>query len=161
MPIAPHLRHHYTTVAWRLARAAALRRSGGRCEGTRELVGNSFVGGRCGLAAGQRIRRRSDTRWLWLDVEQVLPSATGWDSELAVQLTVAHLDHDPANHDLANLAVLCRRCHLVHDRAHHDNSRRWRRLRLCLQHGQTLLFPDRFPDFEPRAPASTSTPETP
>lgn len=32
-----------------------------------------------------------------------------------VVLTVAHLDHDPANNDPANLRALCQRCHLRWD----------------------------------------------
>ncbi len=35
-----------------------------------------------------------------------------------VVLTVAHLDHDPANNDRANLRLLCQRCHNAHDAPH-------------------------------------------
>jgi len=41
-----------------------------------------------------------------------------------VVLATAHLDHDPANNELRNLAALCQRCHLAHDRAEHRR-RRW------------------------------------
>jgi hypothetical protein len=41
-----------------------------------------------------------------------------------VVLTTAHLDHDPAHNDDANLAALCCRCHLEHDRPHHLANRR-------------------------------------
>jgi len=36
-----------------------------------------------------------------------------------IVLTTAHLDHNPANCESANLAVLCQACHLQHDRPHH------------------------------------------
>lgn len=41
-----------------------------------------------------------------------------------VVLAAAHLDHDPANNRLRDLAVLCQRCHLASDRAEHRR-RRW------------------------------------
>ncbi|WP_428663434.1 hypothetical protein [Runella sp.] len=41
---------------------------------------------------------------------------------LVIVLTIAHLDHDIKNNDLANLKALCQRCHLKHDRF--DNARR-------------------------------------
>ncbi len=42
-----------------------------------------------------------------------------------VVLTVAHMDHDKANNDPANLRALCQRCHLAWDRDHHmSNARR-------------------------------------
>lgn len=34
------------------------------------------------------------------------------------RLTVAHLDQNPSNNDLANLAALCAPCHLRHDGPH-------------------------------------------
>lgn len=39
-----------------------------------------------------------------------------------IVLTVAHLDHDPRNCDLANLKALCQRCHLQYDSSHHGES---------------------------------------
>lgn len=48
-----------------------------------------------------------------------------------VVLTVAHIDHDKANNDDANLAALCQKCHLNHDRHQHAENRRngrnWKR----------------------------------
>lgn len=41
-----------------------------------------------------------------------------------VVLTCAHLDHDPANNDDANLAGWCSRCHLEYDIPHHRAQRR-------------------------------------
>jgi hypothetical protein len=36
-----------------------------------------------------------------------------------VVLAAAHIDHDPSNNRMRNLASLCQRCHLLHDRAWH------------------------------------------
>jgi len=36
-----------------------------------------------------------------------------------VVLTVAHLDHNPANCDPENLRAMCQRCHLAYDAEHH------------------------------------------
>lgn len=47
--------------------------------------------------------------------------------EIKVVLTVAHLDHDPANNDPENLKALCQRCHNGHDAAHRAESRKRRR----------------------------------
>ena len=41
-----------------------------------------------------------------------------------VVLTVAHLDHNPANCDYDNLKALCEKCHNAYDREHRYHSRR-------------------------------------
>ena len=41
-----------------------------------------------------------------------------------VVLTVAHLDHIPANVDLSNLRDWCQRCHLRFDAIEHSENRR-------------------------------------
>ena len=53
-----------------------------------------------------------------------------------VILTVAHVDHDERNNDLANLRALCQRCHLVLDAR--DNAVR-RRKAASEQAGQSEL----------------------
>lgn len=54
-----------------------------------------------------------------------------------VVLTVAHLDHDVANNDPANLAALCQKCHLALDAGQHaKNARETREKRS----GQLALF---------------------
>ena len=45
-------------------------------------------------------------------------------TESIVVLTVAHLDHDPANCDPANLRAWCQRCHLTYDAKHHAETAR-------------------------------------
>ena len=80
---------------WRAISAAIRARSGGRCE----------CNGECGLhrttPGPRRCEERQGERARW---------ARG-----KVVLTVAHLDHDPANCDPANLRAFCNRCHLRYD----------------------------------------------
>lgn len=70
-------------------------RSEGRCECI----------GECGLHHGRRCDERNgeDARW-----------AKG-----RIVLTVAHLDHEPANCERGNLRAMCQRCHLRYDSPHH------------------------------------------
>lgn len=71
------------------------------------------------------------------------PACRAWNGEphpdtgSLVVLTVAHLDHDPANNgesgNRPNLKALCQRCHLNHDRATHlRNAHKTRRARKAL-----------------------------
>ena len=41
---------------------------------------------------------------------------------IAIVLTVAHLDHNPANCDPDNLKALCQMCHLRYDLKHHQRN---------------------------------------
>lgn len=45
-----------------------------------------------------------------------------------VTLTVAHLDHNPANCDEGNLRALCNACHLRYDAQHHAKNARQTRI---------------------------------
>jgi len=57
-----------------------------------------------------------------------------------IVLTIAHLDHDKANHEVKDerLAALCQRCHLKYDLPRHINNRRYGRN--YLKHQLTLKF---------------------
>jgi len=69
----------------------------------------------------------------WRDISLRVRQAAGWKCRFCgaenrkphpvtgsmVVLTVAHLDHDPANNTDENLAALCQRCHLRHDAEQH------------------------------------------
>lgn len=71
-----------------------------------------------------RIRKRSGGKCEFCGAENHKPNpATG----SKVVLTVAHLDHNPANCDDENLRDLCQRCHLRYDAKHHaENARKTR-----------------------------------
>lgn len=119
MPIRPEHRWLYP-IDWReLSALVRLGRAGGRCE-------------RCGRPHLQRVWRIGDGRWwdadarAWRDGRgRVVVSDTRERPRLTrVVLACAHLDHDPTNNRLRNLAALCQRCHLAHDRTEHVRRRR-------------------------------------
>lgn len=41
---------------------------------------------------------------------------------IKIVLTIAHMDHDPANCDPDNLKALCQMCHLNYDMKHHQRN---------------------------------------
>lgn len=55
-------------------------------------------------------------------------------------LTVAHLDHNPANCDPANLRALCSGCHLRYDAEHHAANAAETRRRQAEEAGQLPIF---------------------
>lgn len=69
----------------------------------------------------------------WREISLARREAAGWKCEFCgamqgeahpltgskVVLTVAHLDHNPANCADDNLRALCQRCHLRYDAEHH------------------------------------------
>ncbi len=56
-----------------------------------------------------------------------------------VVLTVAHLDHNPANCQPENLRALCQRCHLTYDAQEHAKHARATRRRKVIAGGQMEL----------------------
>ena len=75
----------------------------------------------------RRIRfERAQGRCEWCGAENYAPHpVTG----SRVVLTVAHLDHDPANNVDDNLAALCQKCHNSYDADKRASSRKHRQLR--------------------------------
>jgi len=61
-----------------------------------------------------------------------------------VILTVAHLDHNPANCDGNNLRALCQKCHLTYDAQHHAKTakvtRNKKKIEAVTANGQLELF---------------------
>lgn len=91
-------------VDWDAVSQRIRARAGGRCE----------CRGECGH---DHAKEWSDTRCSAL---QGKPNpVTG----RTVILTVAHLDHTPANCSPGNLRAMCQRCHLSYDREHHQGQR--------------------------------------
>ncbi len=87
----------------------------------------------------------------WPDIALHAKEAAGWQCQhcgarrgdvqsnrrgqlVAVQIQVAHLDHDPWNRE-ASLAVLCRNCHLAYDAR--DRARK--RVMMAIARGQMVL----------------------
>lgn len=46
------------------------------------------------------------------------------DDAIKIVLTVAHLDHNPANNDYNNLKAMCQKCHNNYDKAHRQRGRK-------------------------------------
>ena len=64
-------------------------------------------------AISRRIRfERAGNRCEWCGAENYRPHP---ETDSRVVLTVAHLDHSPANNDESNLAALCQKCHNSYD----------------------------------------------
>lgn len=97
---------------WREISRSIRERAGGRCE----------CEGECGLHRTNPGPRRC--------IERNGESAR-W-AKGKVVLTVAHLNHEPADCRPENLKAMCQRCHLRYDLDHHKkNSRRTRRRKLA------------------------------
>jgi 5-methylcytosine-specific restriction endonuclease McrA len=99
----------------------------------------------------------------WDEISKAVKDETGWCCEGSpafpnchiahgqphpvtgsiVVLTVAHLDHNPAHNERANLRAWCQRCHNTYDRTHRiKNARRTRarkRKQMYLKAGQRWL----------------------
>jgi len=117
MPIRRELRPLYPPHWRELSLRVRFERAGGVCQ-------------RCGRQHGAAIRCLPDGRWFdpelrtwrnrrgrparWPDLEEMTHQRV-----TRVVLAAAHIDHDPGNNRLRNLASLCQRCHLLHDRPWH------------------------------------------
>lgn len=95
-------------------------RAGSRCE-------------RCSRPHLEVVHHLGDGRWfdhidnVWRDgrgrrtnVVNLVPAAL---RRTRVVLACAHLDHNPGNNKLTNLAALCQRCHMLHDAGEHRRQR--------------------------------------
>jgi hypothetical protein len=125
VPIHPDNRWFYPIDWAQLSVAVRFGRAGARCE-------------RCARPHKRFVAHLGDGRW-WDG------KARCWRSERGrpvrahfalagvrttyVVLACAHLDHDPGNNALSNLAALCQRCHMLHDAAEHRWQRWWNRFR--------------------------------
>ena len=67
-------------------------------------------------------------------------TVAGKNGEYRVVLTVAHLDHNPANCDPANLRAWCQPHHLRYDAKHHARNAAATRRRRQLEAGQAEMF---------------------
>jgi hypothetical protein len=135
MPIAPEHRWLYPIDWPELSRLIRFRRAKGRCE-------------HCARPHGRGVIHLGDGTWwdeegmTWRDgrgrrARSLLPPGEMAHDQLVfagmdpprprvthVVLASAHLNHNPGDNRLRNLAALCQRCHMVHDAAEHRR-RRW------------------------------------
>ena len=82
--------------------------------------------GECGAPNGALVLRDRDQKEHWsIPCSHELSLMHAGDMEsldgypVKIVLTVAHLDHDPANNDDSNLLAMCQLCHLRYDKALH------------------------------------------
>lgn len=133
MPIRPEDRHHYTRASgWHELRQRILERAKGCCE-------------RCGVRNHANGYRERDGRFVEHecsgDAEAMELHAEG-RRLIRIVLTIAHLDHRPANRDPANLLAMCQKCHVTHDAQQHaTNAARTRAKKRAIP-GQETLFPE-------------------
>lgn len=145
MPIKAENRARYPKN-WSQIRERILQRAGHRCEwvhnGKRCTAAHHAVGvwemrdglwrwvpdhgsGPCD-AAGQGLSWPDLQRMTWAEARQ-FAADLDWDEidgdkpkPIVIVLTVAHLDHDPANCADDNLRAWCQRHHLAYDHQHHQ-----------------------------------------
>lgn len=121
MPIKPENKSKYP-ADWPQIRARILEREGHCCKWCKVpnhvYVARSIDGLYYMLASGQ-VRDASTGEPDTFD-----PAEFPTQKWVEIVLTVAHLDHNPANSALENLAALCQRCHNRHDVPQRVESRR-------------------------------------
>lgn len=98
------------------------------------------AGGRCMCPDGCGSKRHP-VGWGRCDMRNgaLLPGGGRGGRPARVVLTVAHLDHNPANNDLSNLRALCQACHLHHDVGQHAASRARSRAEAATANTDTLF----------------------
>ena len=112
--------------SWPRIRAEIRARAGERCECTGQC-GDAHDGGQCNAPNGAMIDRDRETSARWRVHHHNGVCAGERCGATKVVLTVAHLDHDEQNNDVANLCAMCQRCHLRLDAADNAARRRERR----------------------------------
>lgn len=123
MPIRREFRSFYRRPEYLQARELVRERSGDCCEWCNK-PNHSYVW----------VAADGTGRW-WRESQ---PPAQVGVRIIRVVLTTAHLNHDPADNRLENLAFLCQACHLNYDRKQHwAMARRMRARRI----GQLWLCP--------------------
>lgn len=85
---------------------------------TRDLAGGHCE--ECGIKNHLRGYRTSDGGFM--SVPDNMSGYVGDSKIIRIVLTVAHLDHNPANCAQQNLRALCQRCHLRYDRFEHGRN---------------------------------------
>jgi hypothetical protein len=83
----------------------------------------SHVGKGCGAPNGAIVHRMRGDPAFWANGPFEI-RGTDWLPAIRVVLTVAHLNHDPADCRPENLRAMCQRCHLRYDAALHARNAR-------------------------------------
>lgn len=93
------------------------------------------------ISASIRERAGNRCEWPGCGIEQGAIAMSKKGRPYPIVLTVAHLDHNPANCDSSNLRAWCQPHHLRYDAQHHAQSAAATRRRRQADAGQAPLFP--------------------
>lgn len=140
LPIKPELRHLYGREWRTITRPRILERAGNKCEccgaPNHTTVLRAFdwwtpstLEALVFLHRG-RIHGKEVTELPWTFGKHTRVSHFPHHKEMkwsAIQIGIAHLDHDPTHEDDDNLAAFCRRCHLIYDLGKHRDTRATRK----------------------------------
>jgi hypothetical protein len=129
MPIKPENKKLYPPNWDQISYDIRTNRAKGRCEV-------------CGVKNHSIIKRNPDGTFRYINSVDwdMINARIKWNSSnlseslryhgfVRVVLTVAHLDHNPANCDYNNLKAMCQRCHNRYDRHHRNQTRRKSKLK--------------------------------
>ena len=114
MPIRPELRKFYRGPEYDAQRARIVKRAGDKCEQCRVPNGKDVQRGPGGVYRHVDARCGAPWRNAKGNVTTFEPRQD-LTRRVRIVLTMAHLDHNPANSDPSNLKALCTPCHLRHD----------------------------------------------
>jgi hypothetical protein len=122
MPIRPEHIYLYPIDWPQLSHFVRFVRAGGRCEHCRRPHGRRIfhLGDGRWWDSNARHWRNGQGRRVRRPTEDILARGL-WTP---VVLACAHLNHDPSDSGLQQLAALCQRCHMIHDGPEHRR-RRW------------------------------------
>jgi hypothetical protein len=95
------------------------------------------------ISASIRARAGNRCEWPGCGLENG-ETVQGRRGPYKVVLTVAHLDHNPANCDADNLRAWCQPHHLRYDARHHARNAAKTRRHKQVTAGQVALFPDEY-----------------
>jgi 5-methylcytosine-specific restriction endonuclease McrA len=125
MPIKPENRHYYSGPAWQAIRERILERERHRCKFC-QVINHAQIYRVTGyyvydcyriaeviisndsMSAKEHFFSEVDGRRKIIRITREVMLAARL---VKIVLTIAHLDHNPANNDPANLAALCQMCH--------------------------------------------------
>lgn len=121
MPIKKENRHLYPSN-WKQIREEVRERAADMCE-------------KCGVLNYDTVWRSTDgTAWMYahgdngelydMDGNECHDDVWIVMKDIEIVCTVAHLDHDPTNNDLANLRFWCQKCHNSYDAPHRAETRK-------------------------------------
>lgn len=123
MPIKKENLHLYgSRQIWNKISAEIKQRAGNKCEfcGVHQYAVGQRINGVFNYACGSAYYDQMQYSITHKEASNARDYLNEWRDPdepkyIVIVLTVAHLDHNPENHDPANLKALCQKCHLAYD----------------------------------------------